>query len=190
MFCCDPVLVGSTSSFRNNKIERLVAIIEEIVATREKVLVFTSFLDMADIIQNLVATRFNIYCKKIDGRTIVAERHKILDEFTDLKESAVLVLNPKAAGSGLNITAANHVIHYNSEWNPAIEDQASARSYRRGQVKTVRIFKLFYAETIEEVMQERLSSKRQISQTAIVGVDGQDFSFTEILNALNVSPKR
>ena len=68
----------------------------------------------------------------------------------------MLVLNPIAAGTGLNITGANHVIHYNLEWNPALEDQSSARAYRRGQEKTVFIYRLYYKGTVEEVVNERI----------------------------------
>jgi SNF2 family DNA or RNA helicase len=69
----------------------------------EKALIFTSFLDMADIIHEIIIGHFNIYCRKIDGRTIVSERQRILDEFKDVKDGLLIILNPKAAGSGLNI---------------------------------------------------------------------------------------
>ena len=190
MFCCDPSLIQNSSVVKNNKLERFLDILGEIVSLGEKAIVFTSFLNMSDILQSRIVEKFNIYCKKIDGRTIVAERQGILDQFANVQGPAALILNPKAAGAGLNIVAANNVIHYNMEWNPAIEDQATARAYRRGQDKNVRVFKLFYAETIEEVIEDRLQFKRQISQSAIIGVDGKEFSFSEILKALQVSPKR
>jgi SNF2 family DNA or RNA helicase len=98
------------------------------------------------------------------------------------------VLNPRAGGAGLNITAANHDIHYNPEWNPALEDQASARAHRRGQVLPVTVHRLLVANTVEEVISERLDRKRSIAETAIVGVVGEDDDYADIIAALSRSP--
>jgi SNF2 family DNA or RNA helicase len=101
----------------------------------------------------------------------------------------VLVLNPHAAGVGLNIAAANHVVHYTLEWNPATEDQASARAYRRGQVRPVTIHRLFYLDTIEEAIDERLTRKRSLVEEAVP--DDRDPNHTrDILRALRLSPLR
>ena len=103
--------------------------------------------------------------------------------------SALLVLNPRAAGAGLNITAASRVIHYNLEWNPALEDQASARAYRRGQTNTVFIYRLYYKGTVEEIINTRIDRKREMSETVIVGVDGSSENGKDILRALQISPR-
>ena len=100
----------------------------------------------------------------------------------------MLVLNPRAAGTGLNIIGANHVIHYNLEWNPALEDQSSARAYRRGQKKTVFIYRLYYTDTVEQVVNERIERKRDIASTAIVGNDGLSQDRADILRALELIP--
>jgi SNF2 family DNA or RNA helicase len=100
----------------------------------------------------------------------------------------VLILNPKAAGTGLNITAANHVIHFNLEWNPAVEDQASARAHRRGQMQIVTVHRFFYIDTVEDVINDRMARKRQLASAAIVGTDGADADMQDILRALRVSP--
>ena len=121
--------------------------------------------------------------------TKVTDRQQIIDQFSDTKESAVLVLNPSAAGTGLNITAANHVIHYNLEWNPAKEDQASARAYRKGQDRPVTIHRLYYADTVEDAINERLSRKRELAGNAIVGVQGEEADYADIVNAIHKSPK-
>ena len=125
----------------------------------------------------------------ITGETEVSSRQKIIDEFSNKDGASALVLNPKAAGAGLNITAANHVVHYNLEWNPAIEDQASARAYRRGQEKTVFVYRLFYSGTIEEIINDRLSRKRDISETAIIGNQGE-LDAEDLEKALSISPIR
>ena len=100
----------------------------------------------------------------------------------------MLALNPRAAGTGLNITGANHVIHFNLEWNPALEDQASARAYRRGQKKTVFVYRLYYLNTVEELVNERISRKREIAKTAIVGNEGMLQERKDLIAAINVSP--
>jgi SNF2 family DNA or RNA helicase len=92
------------------------------------------------------------------------------------------------AGAGLNITAATHVVHYGLEWNPALEAQASARAWRRGQDRPVTIHRLFFIKTIEEVMNARLTSKRVLSDAAIVGVEGSEEDRRDALEALSVSP--
>ena len=100
----------------------------------------------------------------------------------------MLVLNPRAAGTGLNIAAANHVIHFNPEWNPAVEDQASARAYRRGQTKAVTVHQLFYVNTVEEVIHDRMRRKRDLAAAAIVGTDGRDQEVDDLLRAFRISP--
>jgi SNF2 family DNA or RNA helicase len=95
----------------------------------------------------------------------------MLDEFTDVGGSAALIMNPVVGGVGLNITAATHVIHYTLEWNPAKEDQATARAWRRGQSRPVTVHRLFYAGTIDEVIVERLATKRELFAEVIGPVE-------------------
>lgn len=193
IFCTHPFLIedkpGADPALHSNKYARLVEIAEEIVANSAKMLVFTSYNKMNDIIREDFAKRFGIYSNSIDGRTPTVDRQKIIDEFSSVKGAAVLVLNPIAAGAGLNITAANHVIHYNPEWNPAKEDQASARAYRRGQDRPVTIHRLLYANTVEEIIDDRLNRKRSLAGTAIVGVQGAEDDYDDIIKAIGKSPK-
>lgn len=111
---------------------------------------------MFDIFTQDIQLRFQVPVDCINGSTPVEERQQKVDQFNGYDGSALLVLNPHAAGTGLNITSANHVIHYNLEWNPAVEDQASARAYRRGQKKTTFIYRLYYLGTVEEIINERI----------------------------------
>ena len=83
----------------------------------------------------------------------------------------------------------SHVIHYTPEWNPAVEDQATARAYRRGQKKNVFVYHLFYANTVEDFMANKISSKREMSEQAIVGSKGQEQTMQDILSAISLSPK-
>ena len=171
-----------------SKFERLKELLEEIFSRREKALIFTSYTKMGDQIANMAQREFEALAKTLDGRLNIEERQPLLDRFSDHAGPAVLVLNPRAGGSGLNITAANHVIHYNPEWNPALEDQASARAHRRGQTRPVTIRRLIYAGTVEEVIDERLHRKRRIADAAIIGVGGNEEDYADILAALERSP--
>ena len=193
-FCAHPGLMGggvdTVDPMTFSKFRRLDEIIEEILDRGEKVLVFTSFTAMADIIAKHVVNRFGAFAGVIDGRLPIDERQPMIDRFCSIKGGAALVLNPKAGGSGLNIVAANHVIHYNPEWNPALEDQASARAYRRGQELPVTVHRLLIADTVEDVVNDRLTRKRTLSSAAIIGIEGMDEDYGDIVAALSRSPSK
>lgn len=193
-FCAHPALMdGSAASvdpMSFSKFRRLDEILEEIFAKGEKVIVFTSFTAMADMIARHVEDRFGAFAGVIDGRLPIDDRQPLIDRFSAIQEGAALVLNPKAGGAGLNITAANHVIHYNPEWNPALEDQASARAYRRGQTLPVTVHRLLVADTVEDVVDERLTRKRELSDTAVIGVEGKADDYGDIVAALSRSPSK
>lgn len=170
------------------KYQRLCEILGERFASGEKVLVFTSYTRMFDIISDDITRRFSVPVSCINGGTPPALRQPIVDKFGAVEGAALLVLNPQAAGTGLNITSAHTVIHYNLEWNPAKEDQASARAYRRGQEETVFIYRLFYTGTVEETILERMQSKREMSGSLIIGTRGELDDRAAIAKALSQSP--
>jgi SNF2 family DNA or RNA helicase len=193
MFCTHPWLTNHFNQVADAgecsvKMRRLFEIMEEVVASDGKAIIFTSYSGAVDLIQAEIATRFGVFVDAIDGRVDIRERQNKVDEFAAQKSSAVLVLNPKAAGVGLNITAANHVIHFNLEWNPAVEDQASARAHRRGQTRTVTVHRLFYTNTVEQIIDDRMSRKRDLARAAIVGTDGDTQDMDDVLRALRISP--
>lgn len=172
----------------SNKYQRFCEIVDEIVSRNEKVIVFTSYKRMFNLFVNDIPKRFGISVETINGDTPVGERQGLVDEFNNRKNAAMLVLNPIAAGTGLNITGANHVIHYNLEWNPALEDQSSARAYRRGQEKTVFVYRLYYKGTVEEVVNERIERKRMMASSAVVGTDGENEK-NDIIRAIEMAPE-
>ncbi len=192
MFCTHPFIISDDTRVLNpnttNKYSRLLEVFEEIISYNEKALIFTSYTEMTSILVNDLKNRYGIYCNYIDGRVPVEDRQNIIDEFSNIEGSGVLILNPRAAGTGLNITAANHVIHYNLEWNPALEDQASARAYRRGQDRPVTVHRFYYSNTVEEIINERIEAKREMAGAVIVGTDGKSDDYKDILNALSISP--
>ena len=194
MYCAHPwaakKLLGESPFHASPKLTRLFGILEEVIGNGEKALVFTSFQEVADLIARLVREEWGVFAEVIDGRVPVPDRQGLVDALAAAKPSGVLVLNPKAAGVGLNITAANHVIHYNLEWNPAVEDQASARSYRRGQERPVTVHRLFYVDTVEEVIDDIMRRKRTISESAVLGTDGESVDVEDLQRALTISPLR
>jgi SNF2 family DNA or RNA helicase len=192
-FCTHPCVYDTFYSASDpteisTKYKRLCEILEEIFMSNEKVIIFTSFKRMIELMNTDIKGRFNVYTNYIDGSVAASERQRIVDEFSMVEGSGALILNPKAAGAGLNITCANHAIHYNLEWNPAVEDQASARIYRRGQDKTVFVYRLYYADTIEEIINDKIQSKRALSDTAIVGNTGGITEQEYLIKALSASP--
>ena len=193
-FCTHPLLLeedengAHISPMQSSKFCRLLEILEEIVLNGEKAIIFTSFISMSDLLASELPIRFSIPSWQIDGRTPVAERQEVVDAFSAVAGSAVLILNPRAAGTGLNIIAANHVIHYTLEWNPAVEDQATARAFRRGQTLPVTVHRLFYPDTVEEVINDRLDRKRQLAEVAVVGTEAPEVETADIARALQLSP--
>lgn len=191
MFCTHPRLIGEWEEAPLNhmpKYRRLIEILEEIFAKGEKALIFSTYQKMADLLVTDLGRTFpNCYFNFIDGRTATSARQPVVDEFSAYAGPGALMLNPKAAGVGLNITAANHVVHYNPEWNPAVEDQASARAYRRKQTRPVTVHHLFMSDSVEEIVIDRLNFKRQLAEGAVVGHTG-DTTSRDLLRALSISP--
>lgn len=194
MFCAHPWLqkefIDIPALACSPKLQRCLEICEEIRASSSKVIIFTSFTESINILKETLSKAFGIYIETISGQTEISERQKTVDAFNQAEGFAVLILNPKAGGVGLNITGANHVIHFNLEWNPSVEDQASARAYRRGQKSKVTIHKLFYINTVEEIIKNRMETKRCISEAAAGKSDKTNVEVSDLLHALRISPIR
>lgn len=191
MFCTHPFLINQETGDplpHSSKYARLLEILDEVFVGGEKVLIFTSYTKMADILAQDLHARYGVPFTIIDGRTPVTDRQPLIDQFGTTMTSAGLVLNPRAAGTGLNITAANHVVHFNLEWNPALEDQATARAYRRGQTRPVTVHRLFHPGTVEEVIEQRTARKRTIASNAVVGTEGTENDIADIIRSLELSP--
>lgn len=191
-FCAHPGILNTASRSElvsgSAKYARFIDILEEIFQWGQKAIVFTSFSVMSDLISADIIKRFNVYCNQIDGRTPAGNRQSIVDGFSSVAGPGILILNPKAAGTGLNITCANHVIHYNLEWNPAVEDQATARAYRLGQKLPVFVYRLFYSGSVEEIVNDRIERKRDLAETAVIGTASEELEAADISKALRISP--
>ncbi|WP_449396774.1 DEAD/DEAH box helicase [Devosia riboflavina] len=149
------------------KMDRAVELIHEASANGRKVIVFALFNRIGDLLKQASSSTANMYWEAINGSTPQEDRQSIIDTFSAHQGPACLVLNPKAAGAGLNITAASVVIHFTPVWNPALEAQASARAHRRGQTHPVSIYRLFYLNTVEAVMIDRSSWKRDLANETV-----------------------
>lgn len=190
-FCAHPCILEGSRLIGDgefSKFERAKELLTEIFLLGEKALVFTSYTKMADRIARMASAELGAMSETLDGRLAIDERQPLIDRFSAHPGPAVLVLNPRAGGTGLNITAANHVIHYNPEWNPSVEDQASSRAHRRGQERPVTIRRLIFSGTVEEVIDMRLRRKRAVADAAVVGVEGEEDDYADILAALQRSP--
>ncbi|MGF6965733.1 SNF2 family DNA or RNA helicase [Paraburkholderia sp. WC7.3g] len=170
------------------KYQRLLELLSELFESTEKVLIFTSYQGMIDLLKQDLPIRWpDVFFDYIDGRVNVPARQGVVDSFFSFNGPGALFLNPKAAGTGLNITAANHVIHYNPEWNPALTAQATARAFRRKQTRPVTVHHLYFADSVEEIMLERAEHKRQMAEGAVTGHDGKIDS-SIVFKALQTSP--
>lgn len=162
-----------------------VDILEELFANNEKCLIFASYREVMDRFAIDLGNRFpKAFIETLDGRTQISDRQPLVERFNNFEGYGVLICNPIVAGAGLNITGANHVIHYNLEWNPAKEDQATFRVYRNGQLKETFIHRLFYVSTIDEVIDERIQLKRNLADLSLDQLVTQD----DYLAGLQISP--
>lgn len=192
-YCTHPMLLDSSHSDPAEnmpKYQRMLEILEEVFLNGEKVLIFCSYQRMMDLLMIDLPHRFSAgFFRFIDGRITAGERQPIVDDFLNYDGYGALFLNPKAAGTGLNITAANHVIHYNPEWNPALTAQATGRAYRTKQKRPVTVHNLYFKDTVEEVIMDRANFKKTLAGKAIVGHTG-DSDPSLIARALQISPYR
>lgn len=171
---------GSTLAGRSGKLERVEEILEEVLAEGDRALLFTQFAEFGELLRTHLRDRFGQEILYLHGGTRKADRDAMVARFQDGNGPPILVLSLKAGGTGLNLTAANHVIHVDRWWNPAVEDQATDRAYRIGQRRDVQVRKLVCAGTLEDRIAAMLDSKRALSER-VVGT-GETW-LTELSNA-------
>jgi SNF2 family DNA or RNA helicase len=179
------VVPSNTYPLITPKMERAVALLREAFFNGRKVIVFAIFNRIGDLLKEAFSSFPDAYWSAINGSTPQDERQPIIDAFSAHEGPGCLVLNPKAIGAGVNITAATVVIHFTPVWNPALEAQASARAHRRGQTQPVTIYRLFYKDTVEEIMIERSLWKSELANESIP-VSSRDA--TDLKRALEIAP--
>lgn len=164
----------------SGKFAMLRSICETIYEKRERVLVFTQFREITDYLAQFLREIFHADGYVLHGGTPVAGRGKIVDAFQGDEYVPFIVLSVKAGGTGLNLTKANHVIHFDRWWNPAVENQATDRAFRIGQTKNVMVHKLVCQKTIEEKIDAIIESKKELAEN-VIGSGGEKW-ITELDN--------
>jgi non-specific serine/threonine protein kinase len=174
---------GSFAPEESGKFQRLTELAEEIGSRQERLLVFTQFREMTVPLADHLRTVFGRPGLILDGSTAVARRQQLVTQFQHEDGPPFFVLSLKAGGTGLNLTAASHVIHFDRWWNPAVENQATDRAFRIGQKRNVLVHKFACRGTVEERIEELLASKRELADSALGTDGGPDKLLTEMSNA-------
>ncbi|MEU6658277.1 DEAD/DEAH box helicase [Streptomyces sp. NPDC046821] len=150
---------------RSGKLALLDELLDTILAEDGSVLVFTQYVSMARLLEDHLAARA-VPSQLLHGGTPVAERERMVDRFQS-GEVPVFLLSLKAAGTGLNLTRAGHVVHFDRWWNPAVEDQATDRAYRIGQTQPVQVHRLITEGTVEDRIAEMLTAKKALADAVL-----------------------
>ena len=173
-----------------SKFVRLIELLSEVRERKQKAVVFTSFQGMIDRLCDFLSVHFDSedqkltpYLGYIDGRNS-SDALQIIENFSKKDGFGVLMLNPRAAGTGLTITSANHVFHYNPEWNPALMAQATGRVYRIGQENQVVVHWMYCRNTFEEKIIDTLDFKKELFDKAIQGIHGNSDDEEAMIRAL------
>jgi len=169
--CNHPALFLKNGDFNpelSGKTEMLLSLLESIVESGQKVLVFTQFKEMGDMLQQMVEQRLGEKPLFLHGGCSIKERQAMVDRFqTNTRGDQVFLLSLKAAGTGLNLTAASHVVHYDLWWNPAVEAQATDRAYRIGQHQNVVVHRFITQNTFEERIDQMIQDKRHLADMTV-----------------------
>ena len=178
---------GEYLSSHSGKFERLGEICEELASRQEKVLVFTQFSEIIPALEEHLSRIFGRRGLILHGGTPIKERKKLVDLFQCDDGPPFFVLSLKAGGTGLTLTAASHVIHFDRWWNPAVENQATDRAFRIGQKKNVQVHKFITQGTVEEQIDAIIASKKKLASEILSSTDEvkiTELSDDELLNIL------
>lgn len=151
---------------RSAKLEKLSELVDAVLEQNESCLIFTQYIEMGNIIRKMIKKKFGYDVPFLNGSVSKNERDQMITKFQEHK-FPIFLLSLKAGGTGLNLTAANHVIHYDRWWNPAVENQATDRAYRIGQKRFVHVHKLICTGTLEEKIDAMLEKKQSLNDQII-----------------------
>ncbi|KAF5426195.1 Superfamily II DNA or RNA helicase, SNF2 family [Candidatus Methanophagaceae archaeon] len=169
--CNHPVLFlqdGSALERRSGKLARLEAMLEEVLAEGDKALVFTQFAGMGIMLRHYLQDKLGCETLFLYGGTPRKQRDAMIQRFQeDHQGPPIFILSLKAGGFGLNLTAANHVFHFDRWWNPAVENQATDRVFRIGQTKNVQVHKFVCIGTLEERIDQMIEQKKELAESII-----------------------
>jgi non-specific serine/threonine protein kinase len=165
----------------SGKLQRVRELAEVIAAKQDKLLVFTQFREACEPLAAFLAGVFGRPGLVLHGNTAVKQRSALVRQFQDREDVPFFVLSLKAGGTGLNLTAASHVLHFDRWWNPAVEDQATDRAFRIGQHRNVLVHKLVCRGTVEEKIDAMIADKRALSRQLLEGTG--ELRLTELSDA-------
>ncbi|MBQ8038160.1 MAG: SWF/SNF helicase family protein, partial [Proteobacteria bacterium] len=153
---------------RSGKVQRLIEMLETIIENGERALVFTQYKEMGDVLVEILQKELDIPSDPfLHGSLSATQRDALVSDFQSEHGAPVFILSLKAGGTGLNLTAATHVFHFDRWWNPAVEDQATDRAYRIGQEKNVQVHKFLTLGTLEEKIDAMLEEKKSLSDSIV-----------------------
>ncbi|WP_328344101.1 SNF2-related protein [Micromonospora sp. NBC_00421] len=158
---------GSPLAGRSGKLQRLEEIVDEVLAADEKALLFTQYAEFGALLRGHLSARFGREVLYLHGGVGKADRDDLVTRFQSPDGPALFVLSLKAGGTGLTLTAANHVVHVDRWWNPAVEDQATDRAFRIGQRRRVQVRKFVCAGTVEEKVAAMIADKRGLAASVV-----------------------
>lgn len=158
---------GAIDSESSGKAQKTISIIENIIDNNEKALIFTQYKEMGDILQEIIKKELKQGVIFFHGGITRKNRDEMIDRFQNDKKTKLMIISLKAGGTGLNLTEASNVIHYDLWWNPAVENQATDRAYRIGQNKNVMVHRLITLGTFEEKIDEIIKSKKELADLTV-----------------------
>jgi SNF2 family DNA or RNA helicase len=162
---------GSALPGRSGKLERLGEMLEEALSVGDRALIFSQYAEMGHMLRAYLQSLFGVEVLYLYGGTPQKKRDRMVDRF-QAGGPPIFILSLKAGGTGLNLTAANHVFHYDRWWNPAVEDQATDRAFRIGQTRDVQVHKFLCAGTLEERIDELIESKKALAESVVGAGEG------------------
>lgn len=168
---------------RSGKFTRVMEMLEQVIDGDDRALIFTQFKQMGDLIKEQIQEAFDVEVPFLHGGVPQQQRDDLVASFQEEDGPPIFLLSLKAGGTGLNLTAANHVFHFDRWWNPAVEDQATDRAFRIGQKRNVQVHKMVSLGTLEEKIDTMLTEKRNLADT-IVDDSGQAWLMELDTNAL------
>ena len=157
----------NTNIEESGKMEVLINTLENILNNGEKVLIFTQYVQMGEIIKTLVEDKFKSEVLFLHGSLSRKKRDSMVNKFQKNPQSKIFIVSLKAGGTGLNLTAAQNVIHYDLWWNPAVENQATDRAYRIGQKENVMVYRFITSGTFEEKINEMINKKEELAKLTV-----------------------
>ena len=184
--CCEPRVLFDNIENAGSKLKSCMELIISLKQAKQKVLLFSSFTSVLDLIGNELHENHISYAM-LTGSTSKEKRRELVDQFQNGLYD-VFLISLKAGGTGLNLTAASNVIHYDPWWNVSAQNQATDRAHRIGQQNKVTVYKLIMKNSIEEKIQVLQAKKKQLSDTFVEGNEGSisNMSFDDILSLFEV----